>query len=456
MRNSTGRCSRHAAPVCRSTVVLLVGFLSLAGGVGCSSAPFYSGASSSYGRDYGTAVSQIHVQPVLQIRECCTKLLISKTPKATWQACVSVFSQYPAILSQSTEGDTQVAVVLASGDVDHAAENRSRKCTFTEFRESWIVVGVAPAAVTGKSELLVAEMSPAGALSKDTPQCNVVLEAVQSQLRAENNWPWLVNARLPESHPRVVALQHKTSCSTGEKELMGKLSSWISKRMRSELVEVTCPDATTAVDAILNRLSQAAGQSDLELHAHLVASSTITAFVMPNGDVYVSTGLLDAMETPDQVAAILAPELVHRVNNDALDRMRARTSGQLGGNVLMLTAVAASMASQFVAPGNPTAALIRNVSLSGANTVARAGSDYMQNGWVTNYGEDVELHADSDGFQLLAAAGFDPHANYVVLDTLQKASHTKTMSNLTHTAASISKREENLRDAEAKTARYTN
>lgn len=136
----------------------------------------------------------------------------------------------------------------------------------------------------------------------------------------------------------------------------------------------------------------AAGGADLRLVVLL--DPTLNVFAMPDGHVYVHTGLLSHLENEAQLAAILAHELAHVTRRHALRAAVTPpklTGGSLAGGVR-----------------SPTADAILGLGLTLAATAA-----------VQGYGGALEIEADREGLDRLVAAGYDPReaprAFYVLL-----------------------------------------
>ena len=144
------------------------------------------------------------------------------------------------------------------------------------------------------------------------------------------------------------------------------------------------------------------------------ASSTPRAFTSPNRDIYVSLGLLDALETESQLAAVLAHEaghiqLGHFARGEYFDAQRkaVRVGAEMG--VLAVTAAALRMqgsgASAQVVLADPKAAEEKAAKLA---VVSRVVTQLSDDGLSTLLGRTQEEEADLVAADLLDRAGFDP------------------------------------------------
>lgn len=65
------------------------------------------------------------------------------------------------------------------------------------------------------------------------------------------------------------------------------------------------------VKVIGHRIAQASDRKDLTYHFKLVNRQSINAFTIPGGYVYIHRGLLDHIESDDQLASVIAHEVGH-------------------------------------------------------------------------------------------------------------------------------------------------
>ena len=133
------------------------------------------------------------------------------------------------------------------------------------------------------------------------------------------------------------------------------------------------------------------------IRVHILKQPVLNAFALPNGGVYVNTGLIAAMENEAQLATVLAHEGIHFINKHSMkQRQVQRTS--------------AAIATAVAFAGIP---LLGNIGLAST---------------VTGYSRDLEREADEEGFQRLVAAGYKPDQSHVAFEALAreaKASKSK-------------------------------
>ncbi|MEO6654829.1 MAG: M48 family metalloprotease [Pyrinomonadaceae bacterium] len=127
------------------------------------------------------------------------------------------------------------------------------------------------------------------------------------------------------------------------------------------------------------------------------------AFALPNGSVYVSTGLLALLENESQLAAVLAHELTHVMRRHQYVLNRSNRKKYLTMNVM--AAVGA------YAPGGVAGALIYI-----ASTVA----PFVVLATMFGYSRDLEREADHRAIDMMISAEYPPEEEIAVLKLLSK------------------------------------
>jgi len=123
--------------------------------------------------------------------------------------------------------------------------------------------------------------------------------------------------------------------------------------------------------------------------------NTVNAFALPGGQTFITTGLLALLDNEDEVAGVMAHEVVH---------VLARHSAQ-------------SIAKNDLTNGLIGAVAVGSGDANAAQTAAMVGQ--MIN---LKYGRDDELQADNIGVCLMIAAGYNPEAMIEVMQVLEQAS----------------------------------
>lgn len=127
----------------------------------------------------------------------------------------------------------------------------------------------------------------------------------------------------------------------------------------------------------------------------VVLDPTFNAFAMPDGAVYLHSGLLSALENEAQLAVVLARELAHVVRRDALRVQRGAGEMPVMPAVVEVAAGPAA-AADGTAVLSPMARVILGRGLQVAAVAALGG-----------YDEEVQRATDVEALAALRRAGYD-------------------------------------------------
>src|SRR5688572_28363248 len=126
----------------------------------------------------------------------------------------------------------------------------------------------------------------------------------------------------------------------------------------------------------------------IEYEFFVLRDPSPNAFALPNGHVYVHTGMLARLSDEDQLAALLAHEINHVAGHHSIINHRATRKRTIAGMVLG--------------------------SLGGWGAVISIGLQAS----VYGYSRDLEEEADDRAIEVLLASRYDPHALPEMLDIL--------------------------------------
>jgi predicted Zn-dependent protease len=141
-------------------------------------------------------------------------------------------------------------------------------------------------------------------------------------------------------------------------------------------------------------------------HVMILDNQEINAFATPGGHIFITRGMLGALNTEDTLAAVFAHEIAHIQLNHSVEIIKEMKVTQ------ELTAVA-DRAARIAT---------REASLSArkmyfGNSVREMVTTLVRNG----YSRDQEFAADTYALELLAKAGYTPSSMVDVLNILQKS-----------------------------------
>jgi beta-barrel assembly-enhancing protease len=164
------------------------------------------------------------------------------------------------------------------------------------------------------------------------------------------------------------------------------------------------PQAQALLENIGRRLVQqsGAGNTDYQFNFHLLADEeTVNAFALPGGQIFITAGLLNLLETEGEVAGVLAHEIGHVVGRHSAEQI---AQSQL------IRGLSGAAAVAVYDPENPGSATASQMAMVVGEMVNM------------RYGREHELESDRLGVQFMADAGYDPRALLRVMEVLGAAS----------------------------------
>lgn len=151
-----------------------------------------------------------------------------------------------------------------------------------------------------------------------------------------------------------------------------------------------------AVEGYLNgvagRLVPPGTAGKVAFRVHVVKDPRLNAFALPNGAVFVHSGILARMENEAQLATLLGHEMAHATHRHAVRNYR---------NIK-----------------NKSAWLATAVALGGDAGMLLGGLGTMAS--VTGYSRELESEADAEGLKLVVAAGYDPREAPKLFDHMKR------------------------------------
>lgn len=194
----------------------------------------------------------------------------------------------------------------------------------------------------------------------------------------------------------VLAACATTTSSTGRTQYVGAVSqaqlnqlgeqAFTEARQKGPLSTDAKQNAYVrcVVDSLVRELPTQ--QRQIAWEAAVFAQNEPNAFALPGGKVGVNTGLFTVARNQDQLAAVIAHEIGHVVDNHHNERI-TRQMGAAGA-VQLLGALAGNY----------------------GQAAAQGGSVLAQTGFLLPGSRAQETEADVVGQRLMASAGYDPRA----------------------------------------------
>ncbi|CAM4078560.1 M48 family metalloprotease [Vibrio neonatus] len=159
------------------------------------------------------------------------------------------------------------------------------------------------------------------------------------------------------------------------------------------------------VQQIGARLVSHIDNPEFEFHFKIVDDATPNAFALPGGYIFVSRGLLSLVNSEDELACVMAHEIIHVTERHGVKQMK---SGILPGIVEL--------------PGNIVGGVINEDLGNLINAPISAGNHLLMAG----YSRSHESDADRLGIDLAAKAGYEPLAMNSILERLNRTVEIQT------------------------------
>jgi predicted Zn-dependent protease len=170
---------------------------------------------------------------------------------------------------------------------------------------------------------------------------------------------------------------------------------WLRAREESAVLDrsgliVNDPALEDFLNGVLDRLYRDPLPRGGRLQLRVLTDPTLNAFALPDGALYIHTGMLARLENEAQFATVLAHELTHTTHRHALKGFR-HLKNQTG------------FLATFTGITGGVGGLLGLLSTAAS---------------VSGYSKDLEREADREGYRLLVSAGYDPRESSKVFQLL--------------------------------------
>lgn len=146
------------------------------------------------------------------------------------------------------------------------------------------------------------------------------------------------------------------------------------------------PELESLVNRLASRLAPKPTDDYIHYRVHLLRDVTANAFALPDGQVYINTGLLALLENEAQIAAVLAHEVTHTAGHHGILSFRSVRRKAIGSMAL--------------------------------GPLTLGVGDYFLARSVFGYSRELEDEADRMGAKRLVQAGYDPRQMIRMLELL--------------------------------------
>ena len=175
-----------------------------------------------------------------------------------------------------------------------------------------------------------------------------------------------------------------------------------AEKVEASMGVVADPTLGAYVQAVGGKIARQSPRQDVPYTFKIVNRPEPNAFALPNGNIYISRGLLALANAEDELAGVLAHEVVHVA---ARHTVRSANVAVATSPLRIATGIA-GIATGIIAP--------------------RVGEGIMELGetatdaFMAPYGRSQEREADDVGLDLAARAGYDPKGLPHALQALER------------------------------------
>jgi predicted Zn-dependent protease len=171
-----------------------------------------------------------------------------------------------------------------------------------------------------------------------------------------------------------------------------RLGAMVAKELRDQNGLLEDPEVSEYINGIGQRLASQSAMGGQNFHYFVVRDTSINAFAVTGGYVFINAGLILASSTESELAGVMAHETAH-ITQHHIARMLADQSKQsLATAAMMIGAI-----------------LLGAMGGGQAAEGALAATQGMAVQHQINFTRDNEWEADRVGIGYLAGAGFDPY-----------------------------------------------
>jgi predicted Zn-dependent protease len=182
-----------------------------------------------------------------------------------------------------------------------------------------------------------------------------------------------------------------------------RLGAMVAKELRDQNGLLEDPEVSEYVNGIGQRLASQSAMGGQNFHYFVVKDTSINAFAVTGGYVFINAGLILATASESELAGVMAHETAH-ITQHHIARMLADQSKQgLATAAMMIGAI-----------------LLGAVGGGQAAEGAIAATQGMAVQHQINFTRDNEWEADRVGIGYLAGAGFDPNGMGSMFETMAR------------------------------------
>jgi len=172
-----------------------------------------------------------------------------------------------------------------------------------------------------------------------------------------------------------------------EKEMSREFMKMVDRRFQL----IRDPAIVNYVNSVGQRILKVVPPQPFKFGFYVIREEVYNAFASPAGQIFVYSGLLQAMENEDELAGILAHEIGHVVSRHLAQRISRQKK-------ISMASLAGMVAGVFIG------------AVAGSSAVANAvtmGSSAAGQSAMLSFSRDDEIQADQLGILYMTGAGYD-------------------------------------------------
>jgi beta-barrel assembly-enhancing protease len=169
-----------------------------------------------------------------------------------------------------------------------------------------------------------------------------------------------------------------------------QLGNQLAAQVEQQVQLVRDPQALAYIRMVGERIHAVTPLANRPFDFEIINDSSVNAFSIPGGHVYINSGLIREADRVDELAAVMAHEISHVVARHALKQVEQQQE---------IATIAALLLGQ-----NP-------------NALAQIAAQILAGGAMARFSRADEKQADDMGLDFVTRAGYDPHG---MLEFFQK------------------------------------
>jgi predicted Zn-dependent protease len=195
--------------------------------------------------------------------------------------------------------------------------------------------------------------------------------------------------------------------ASAQEEKAVKFGFYVDRGIVASRTLVLNEALTERISEIGNRIADVSGRRDLKYTFRVINDPIINAYSASGGFIYINTGLLDILQSEDELAGILGHEIAHTNLDHQIGFIRKAHESAMIGSIFGTLAGAALGAGLASAASSYAT---QRMAMDFGQQVGDLLSNALATAMVEGYGKDQELQADASSVRYSRNAGYDPMA----------------------------------------------